>query len=190
MNSSKAFLSIQFCSACTDATLQTIEICGLPGCYTKTGKLTVDSTIESFFKDYISEPIFRQAYRLRNRKVETLKIWLYDRKSHHFERGYFVPELDERDLAIPSNPKSSKLDVIYVLDNELTGEELEQWQDAAHQLFSPLFGKFILPSKHPLMNGNIIPSLNQLVDNFYQLIDPKLEVKKQLIFDALIIQIN
>jgi hypothetical protein len=122
------------------------------------------------------------------------------------DRGYSIPSLDEHDLEITSNVSSSKLEKIYVLDDQLTGTEYKQWAKTANDLFSPLFLKFSSPpemptelANHPLVKLIDSSPLVQLIESspfgralgtFSQTLNPHSEMKQNLFFNALIIQID
>ncbi len=194
------YLEIGFRSPETDGNLKTIELLGVPGQRLENGECVVSDKIKNFFDQLIVRELFRQSRLLPNCNFEYLKIWLYDTEIENNERGYSVPTIDSSDLEIESNIPESKLERIYVLDNELTGQEYESWKRDAENLFNPLFIKFIAPpefssflTEESIANNPLI----QLFKPFAEGIDKKIEafdkyakMKQSLFFDALIIQID
>lgn len=104
------------------------------------------------------------------------------------ERGYEVPSINNRDLPIASTVPSSKLEAIYVLDNELTGPEYQKWEKDAQQLLAPLFKEFIAPPEPPDILANI--SVVQFFQSLGENLDPYSKAKKKITFNALIVQID
>ncbi|MDE5077715.1 MAG: hypothetical protein O4861_06055, partial [Trichodesmium sp. St16_bin4-tuft] len=112
---------------------------------------------------------------------------------------------DRRDLAIRCNVSDSKLERIYVLDNELTGQEYESWKRDAENLFNPLFKQFKAPpelpsflTKESIDNNPLIQFFRtpifrtpiEVIDKINEGLDPYAKMKQNLFFDALIIQID
>ncbi len=191
------FLKLGLRSPEPDAILHSIEIFGIPGSYTKAGEPTITPKTRKFFDDLIARTIFREARRLPDCDFEYLKIWLYDTETPDAERGYDVPQLDNRDLEIRSNQVSSQLQFIYVLDNALTGNEYQQWRQTTNRLFRPLFMNFTIPPEPPseltdnsLFQAFVESPLGKAFQSFSQNLDPNVELKKSLFFNALIIQID
>ena len=191
------FLRLGLRSPEPDAILHSIEIFGIPGSYTKAGEPTITPKTRKFFDDLIARTIFQEARRLPDCDFEYLKIWLYDTEIPDAERGYDVPQLDARDLEIPSDQVSSQLQFIYVLDNELTGNEYQQWRQTTNRLFRPLFRNFTMPpeppselTENPMFQALVESPLGQVLQSFNKNLDPNLELKKNLFFNALIIQID
>jgi hypothetical protein len=89
--------------------------------------------------------------------------------------GYEIPDIDRRDLEIVSNFRISKLERIYVLDNELDDNKTKQWEEISKAIFVPLFGKFLVPQK-------TIPWLPEL--------DVYTSEKENMNFNALIVQVD
>ena len=196
-NNETVFLRIGFRSPENDGSLTSIELFGVPGKTSTTGKVDSSETIKRFFDDLIARAIFRKARLIPGCDFQYLKIWLYDTETKDDERGYQIPQLDEGDLEINSNVPSSKLEFIYVLDNQLTGREYERWEKIAKELFSPLFLKFISPPELPseLANNPFVKLIEaspfgkalEMVNNT---LDPYSNMKHKLFFNALIIQID
>lgn len=191
------FLKIGFRSSEKDGSLTHIELLGVPGKNSRDGQLKISEKIRSFFDDLIARVIFRQSRLIPDCDFQYLKIWLYDTEIEDDERGYQIPQLDQRDLKITSNVPSSKLEVIYVLDNQLTGTEYAQWEKIVKDLFSPLFLKFIAPpappseiANNPLVKLMEASPLGKALDMVNNTLDPYSKMKQKLFFNALIIQID
>jgi hypothetical protein len=191
------FLRLGLRSPEPDAILNSIEIFGIPGSYTKAGEPTITPKTRKFFDDLIARTIFQEARRLPDCNFEYLKIWLYDTETPDAERGYDVPQLDARDLEIRSNQFSSQLQFIYVLDNPLTVDEYQQWRQTTNRLFRPLFRNFTMPpeppselTENPMFQAFVESPLGKAFQSFNKNLDPNLELKKNLFFNALIIQID
>lgn len=191
------FLRIGFRSPEKEGSLTSIELFGVPGKSSTTGQVDINKQIQHFFDDLIARPIFRKARLLPECDFQYLKIWLYDTEIKDDERGYQIPQLDERDLQITSNVTSSKLEVIYVLDNQLTGREYELWEKIASELFTQLFLKFItapeLPSElanNPLVKLMEASPFGKALEMVNSTLDPYSNMKQKLFFNALIIQID
>jgi hypothetical protein len=191
------FLRIGFRSPEKEGSLTSIELFGVPGKVSRNGQVEISDQIQKFFDDLIARVIFRQARFLPECDFQYLKIWLYSTETKDHERGYQIPQLDQHDLKIFSNVPSSKLEVIYVLDNQLTGREYEQWKKIAIQLFTPLFLKLIAPPELPsdlasnpfvkLMESSPFGKALEMLNNN---LDPYSKMKQKLFFNALIIQID
>jgi hypothetical protein len=205
-NNKNIFLRIGFESSSNQGTLKKIELFGVPGKSSANNQIVISPSIRSFFDDLIARVIFRKARLVRECDFQALKIWLYDTEIKNPDRGYQIPPLDEQDLEITSNVSSSKLETIYVLDNQLTGREYEQWAKIANEIFSPLFLRFSSPPEMPTELANLplvklIESspLVQLIESspfgkafgtVSQTLNPYNEMKQKLFFNALIIQID
>jgi hypothetical protein len=187
-NSEKVFLQIGFRSSEREGSLRTIELFGVPGERLSNGEYTVSEKTRQFFDDLIVRKIFRDSRRLINCDFEHLKIWLYDMSTKDGERGYEVPIIDDRDFAIRSNTSSSKLERIFILDNELTGHDYDTWRETAESLFNPLFGKFLTPPEPPDIFKNI--PLVRFAEDVAEKLDPYLKMRQAVFFNALIIQID
>lgn len=192
------FLEIGFRSSHPDGSLKTIELIGVPGEKLSNGKSEVSEQIKSFFDDLIVRKIFSESRRLTDCNFEYLKIWLYDTEIKDDERGYQVPKIEvPPDIEISSDTRYSRLEKIYVLDNELKGRELERWENTVKQLFFPLFSKFIAPPEipeeladHPLIKLVESSPIAKTWEVFTQGLDPYGRMKQNLFFNALIIQID
>lgn len=182
------FLEIGFRSPEKEGSLKTIQLFGIPGDKLRNNTYVVGEKTKSFFDDLIVRPIFRDSRRLHNCKFEHLKIWLYDTNVRNEERGYKIPKIDNRDLDIHSNFSSSQLEHIYILDNELSGNEYKIWERNAEDIFTPLFKQFIVPPEPPSIfkNSPFIKFMEEVTDK----VDPYFKMKQKVIFNALIIQID
>ena len=184
----KIFLHIDFRSSESNGILNTIEIFGLPGEKLNNGQCVVSEKVKGFFDDLIVRKIFRQSRRIPACDVKSIKIWLCDTSMTDAERGYAVPKIDKGDLEIRSNVLSSNLERIYVLDNELTGREYDQWKKMAENLFSPLFMQFIAAPELPAILADnpfakFVEKMTESVDNYGKM-------RQNLFFNALIIQVD
>lgn len=194
--SNNIFLTIGFRSP-EKGRLNSIEIIGIPGKTDSTGQAVISKTIRTFFDDLIARVIFRQSRMIPECNFEYLKILLYDTKTPNSERGYQIPQIDERDLEIQSNVPSSKLEFIYVLDNQLEGQEYESWVNISRSLFTPLFLKFIAPPEPPseIANNPVFKLMEaspfgKAFEKVNETLDPYAQMKQKLFFNALIIQID
>ncbi|GGA18990.1 hypothetical protein [Okeania sp. KiyG1] len=196
----KIYLEIGFRSPETYGNLKTIELLGVPGQRLNNGECIVNEKTQKFFDKLIIRELFRQNRFLPNCNFEYLKIWLYDTEIENNERGYSVPTIDRGDLEIRSNIPGSKLERIYVLDNELSGQEYQSWKRDTENLFNPLFRKFIAPPEFPSLLTEESIADNPLIQLFKPLVegidkitetaDQYAKMKQSLFFNALIIQID
>jgi hypothetical protein len=196
-NENTAFLKIGFRSPQKDGSLTSIEIIGIPGKNKPDGQPDISEQIRTFFDDLIARAIFRQSRMIRECDFEYLKIWLYDTQTQDSDRGYKIPKIDERDLEIKTNVSSSKLQAIYVLDNQLEGQEYKRWVKISHSLFTPLFIKFVAPPEPPeeIANNPFVKLMEaspfgKVLEKVNQTLDPYSNMKQNLFFNALIIQID
>ncbi len=196
-NNKSVFLTIGFRSPEQQGSLNSIEIIGVPGKTDSTGQAVISKQIRTFFDDLIARVIFRQSRMIPECDFEYLKIWLYDTETKDADRGYQIPQLDHRDLEIKSNVPSSKLESIYVLDNQLEGQEYQRWVKISNQLFTPLFLKFIAPLEPPaeIANNPVVKlfeasPIGKAFEKVNETLDPYSNMKQKLFFNALIIQID
>lgn len=196
-NNNNIFLTIGFRSAEQQGSLNSIEIIGVPGKTDSTGQAVISKQIRTFFDDLIARVIFRQSRMMPECDLEYLKIWLYATDTPDSERGYQIPQIDERDLEITSDVPYSKLEFIYVLDNQLEGQEYESWVNISRSLFTPLFLKFIAPPEPPSeIANNLVFKLieaspvGKAFEKVNETLDPYAQMKQKLFFNALIIQID
>lgn len=186
--SKNVFIEIGFRSSEEGGGIETIELLGVPGKRTNDGQYTVDRKVQLFFDDLIVKKLFYDSRKLLNCNFEHLKIWLYDTDTKDEERGYKIPKIDKNDLSIRSDTKSSKLERIYVLDNELTEREYRAWEENCIELFTPLFTRFLAPPEPPeiLKSMPFMKLAGEVAEKF----DPYLSMKQNVFFNALIIQID
>ncbi|NJL51788.1 MAG: hypothetical protein HC930_05365 [Hydrococcus sp. SU_1_0] len=161
---------------------------GLPGQKLKNRECVVSEKAQRFFDDLIVRKIFRESRRISDCKFQYIKIWLYDTNISDAERGYAVPKIDKGDLEIRSNVLSSKLERIYVLDNELTGREYDQWKKTATELFTMLFMQFIAAPELPSILAD--NPLAKFVEKMTDSVDNYGKMRQKLFFNALIIQVD
>ena len=186
------FLEIGFRSASSQGTLQTIELIGIPGKRLSNGEYIITDKVRLFFDDLIVRTLFRKSRLINQCDFHALKIWLYDTETQDQNRGYEIPEIDDRDLCLRTKKSNSKLEKIYVLDNELQGEEYKQWKEVCKQLFGILFTNFIAPPEPPdiIADNLLFKPLVEMVDTFTENFDRYGSQKRNLFFNTLIIQID
>lgn len=177
------YLSATYESSHRDSILKQIQIIGIPG-KNQNGQYVLSDLMYRFFDDTITRPIFTQSRYTPNLDWEKLKIWLLVTDEDD-DSEYQIPELDNRDLKIESNIRESNLNCIYILDDELSGNEYRRWKKTAKNIFTPLFGKFVAPPELPQLPFNV-PFLESLDSR----LDPYAKMKRELFFDGLIIQID
>lgn len=181
------FLTVTLKSDHPDRNLKRIDTIGVPGEY-QNGQYILSDAMSSFFDDTIARPLFAASRRIPNLDWEKLTIWLYPTDEDSLE--YQVPTIDDRDLGIKSNIPESNLKLIYVLDNDLKGNEYRQWKKVTEAIFMPLFKKFVappqLPSSFPLPFNPFSP----LIESLDYRLDRYAKMKRELFFDALIIQVD
>lgn len=195
--SESAFIKIGFRSSSSQGTLQTIELIGVPGEKLPNGKYAVRDKVRRFFDDLIVRHLFRKGRLIPECDFQELKIWLYDTQYDTQktapEIAYEIPNIDDRDLQINSRNSMSKLKTIYVLDNELQGQEYQDWEKVCQELFGSLFDQFIAPPEVPKIienNNNLVFNLLKSGLEFIESIDRYGKNKQNLFFDALIIQVD
>lgn len=182
------FLQIGFRSSEREGTLKTIELLGVPGERTGSGKYVVNDRMRRFFDDLIVRKLFRDSRYLPSCDFEYLKIWLHDTDSMKEDLDYDIPKIDKRDLTLRPSSSTSQLDHICVLDNELKGSEYEKWRSTCESLFTPLFGNFMTPPEPPSVLKNI--PLVRMAGSIAEKVDPYLKMKQNTFFNALIVQID
>ncbi|MFM5994377.1 MAG: hypothetical protein ACKO9U_07370, partial [Dolichospermum sp.] len=144
-DSENIYTAVGFRSSEPDGTLRTIELFGLPGQKNRDDQVVFMPERQSFVDDLIVRKIFRQSCKIRNCDFKHLQIWLYNTQLRNKDQGYSVPEIDERDLVIKSNFPFSRLEQIYVLNNNLEESEYQEWRSIVEELFTPLFSQFVPP---------------------------------------------
>ena len=183
--SQEIFLTVTLESSHPDSNLKLIELQGVPG-KNQNGRYILSDVMFSFFDDTIGRPLFAASRRLPNQNWQKLTIWLYPTDENSLE--YQIPRIDDRDLEIASNISESSLQFIYVLDNDLKGLQYRQWEKAAKAVFSPLFKKFAPPPQLP--NSLPFNPFSDFIESLDSRLDPYAQMKRELFFDALIIQID
>ncbi|MCV3217398.1 hypothetical protein OGM63_28475 [Plectonema radiosum NIES-515] len=186
--SENIYTAVGFRSSEPDGSLKIIEIFGLSGQRINDNQVVVTPKTQTFFDDLIVRKIFRQSCRIRKCDFKSLKIWLYDTKIMNKDRSYDLPKIDEHDLVIRSNVPYSNLEQIYVLDNNLKGDEYQEWRSIAEELFTPLFLGFVAPPEAPeiIAENPIVKTIGSL----FEPLDPYGKMKQKILFNSLIIQID
>lgn len=179
------FLNVTSESDHPDSTLKQMNIIGVPG-ENQNGQYILTEAMSCFFDDTISRPIFAASRQIPKLAWKKLKVWPY--LTDEDSLGYQVPTIDDRDLELKSNVRESNLKLIYVLDNDLRGNEYRRWKNDAEAIFMPLFKKFVAPPQLPSsFSFNPFGSFIEALDSR---IDPYAKMKRELFFDALIIQVD
>ncbi len=184
------YTSLGFRSSHPDGNLRTVEIIGVPGQKKRGGECYIGEKMERFFDDSIARPIFQTSRHIPNLDWQAIKIWLYTIDEGEEEQGYQVPQLNEQDLEIQSNISDSNLKLIYVLDNELPKAEYRRWKKTAESLFTPLFRQFVAPPEFPSSFPFPTNPFSGLIQSLDNRLDPYAQMKRELFFDALIIQVD
>lgn len=187
--SQNIFLTVTLESAHRDGNLKFIEIIGVPG-QNCNGKYILSDAMHDFFDNSIAKPIFRSSRRIPNLDWQSLKIWTYATDEEEDDPGYQIPEIDDRDLEIKSNVPDSNLKFIYVLDNELRGTEYRRWKKNAEAIFTPLFKEFVAPPEFPSSFPFAVNPFSRFIESLETGLDPYAKMKRELFFDALIIQVD
>lgn len=178
-------LSLTLESGHDDGNLDQIQIIGVPGQY-QNGKNILSDTVFCFLDDTIGRPIFAASRQIPKLSWQKLTVWLYPTDEDSL--GYQVPTIDDRDLKIKSNVRESNLKLIYVLDNDLRGNEYRRWKNDAEAIFMPLFKKFVAPPQLP--SSFSFNPFGSFIESLDSRIDPYAKMKRELFFDALIIQVD
>jgi hypothetical protein len=178
------YLSTTFQSPEKNGFLQTIKVHGVPGQELKDGKCTIDNEMLHFCTDAIVGKIFRRSLALKC-EFQHLEIWLYDSNIDRSKISYLLPEIDEYDLLITSKLLTSKLKQIYVLDNKLDGDVLRHWHKEVESLFQPLFEEFVMMPDN-LKSFPILKNIESVTSK----VIPHYEMKQNLFFDTLIVQVD
>ena len=186
------FLQVGFRSPYKESTLRTIELYGVPGEKIDEDNYFVSEKIQKFFDDQIARKLFHHSLSLRHCDFEYLKIWLYNSNQPPSQQGYRVPTIDHKDFKIQTHISSSNLECIYVLDNQLEGAAYESWKQSAKDLFKPLFSKFMVPPDPPEAITEVIDNIPfvRKAKEISHKIYPFAEMRKNIFFNALIIQID
>ncbi len=100
-SSENPFLEIGFRSASSKGTLQTIQLIGVPGEQLANSEYAVSEKVRLFFDDLIVRTLFRKSRSTPDCDFHTLKIWLYDTETPNRERGYEIPEIDQKIYVFP-----------------------------------------------------------------------------------------
>lgn len=186
----EVFLTVILQSKHRESILNEIEIVGVPGIKNRTGRYSTSERMQRFFDNSIARPIFQASRHIPNLDWKSLKIWLYATDEGEEGQGYQVPPLNEQDLEIKSNIPNSHLQLIYVLDNELPKAEYRRWKKTAESLFTPLFSKFVAPPEFPSSFPFPTNPFSGLIESLDNRLDPYAQMKRELFFDTLIIQVD
>ncbi len=187
--SEEVFLSVVFQSSHSDGNLRTIELIGIPGQRTGNGECVVSDKAKRFFDDTIVRRIFSESRRMKDCDFEFLKIWL-DSPGLRRRSDYDIPAVKmPPDYEIRSDIASSSLKSVFILlDDRVEGDEGKRWERDVEKIFSPLFSKFIPP---PEMSESIENSFfGRIIDTVTSSADKYAQMKKNLFFDSLIVQID
>ncbi|MBR8840775.1 MAG: hypothetical protein DSM106950_44120 [Stigonema ocellatum SAG 48.90 = DSM 106950] len=185
--STKVYLSIDFLSTNPTGKLGSIKLYGVPGLKLENEEFSVNDKIRDFCHELIVDKIFRRSHNIGS-NFEHLEIWLYDSKSDRQNLEYSIPELDQHDLKIASDISASQLRNIYILDNKVPNDKLDDWEQEVRKLFRPLFAEFV---KLPEMPDRLakIPLLKGVESMMSQTI-PYHSILENLFFDTLIVEID
>jgi hypothetical protein len=183
--SQKIVLNVTLESDHPDSKLKQMDIIGVPG-QNQNGKNILSDAMSCFFDDTIGRPIFAASRQIPNLGWQKLTIWLYPTDEDSL--GYQVPTIDDRDLELKSNLRESNLKLIYLLDNDLKGNEYRRWKKTSEDIFTPLFRKFVPPPQLP--SSFSFNPFGSFIESLDSRIDPYAKMKRELFFDALIIQVD
>lgn len=179
------FLKVTLESDHPDSKLNQIEIIGIPG-QSQNGKNILSDAVFCFLDDTIGRPIFAASRQIPKLDWQKLTVWLYPTDKDSL--GYQVPTIDDRDLELKSNVRESNLKLIYVLDNDLKGNEYRRWKNDAKAIFTTIFKNFVPPPQLP--SSFSFNPFGSFIESLDSRIDPYAKMKRELFFDALIIQID
>jgi hypothetical protein len=177
-------LNVTLESTHRDSKLKQMDIIGVPG-QNQNGKNILSDTVFGFLDDTIGRPIFAASRQIPNLDWQKLTIWLYPTDEDSL--GYQIPTIDDRDLELKSNVESI-LKSIYILDNDLKGNEYRRWKKTSEDIFTPLFRKFVDPPQLP--SSFSFNPFGSFIESLDSRIDPYAKMKRELFFDALIIQVD
>ncbi|NJO65210.1 MAG: hypothetical protein HC836_46040 [Richelia sp. RM2_1_2] len=186
----RIYLEIGFESDIQESNLRRIELLGVPGVRLENGESVIREKQKTFFDDLIVRKLFTLSRRI-DCDYQYLKIWLWDNKLRREEVPYRLPSIDKNDLEIRLLKSYTKLERIYVLDNELKDAEYRRWCHTAEKLFTPLFDSFIAPPETPYFFEespfqpfvNAVTAVNQTLDKYASM-------KQKMSFNTLIIQVD
>ncbi|MCC5662751.1 hypothetical protein LC653_02090 [Nostoc sp. CHAB 5784] len=185
--STKVYLSIDFRSTNPTGRLASIKLHGVPGRELENEEFSVNEKIRDFCNELIVDKIFRRSHNIGS-NFEHLEIWLYDSKSDRQNLEYLIPELDQDDLKIASDISASQLRNIYILDNKVQDDKLDDWEQEVRKLFRPLFAEFVKLPEMPESLANI--PLFKRVESVMSKTIPYHGILETLFFDTLIVQID
>ena len=167
----------------------TIEIIGIPGRETLDGQCNVNEKIERFFDDCIAKPIFKANSRF-NQDFSSFKIWLYDTEEDQDHQGYVTPDLDHS-VELSASTTTSMLKVIYILNDDISDFDYRFWRRSVEAIANSLFKAF---AALPELPGSLPTAATEnpfsRLQKFLEGRDPYAQMKQELFFDALIVQID
>jgi hypothetical protein len=186
----RIYLEIGFESDIHESNLRRIELLGVPGVRLKNGESAIHEKQKTFFDDLIVKKLFYLSHKI-DCDYQYLKIWLWNNNLRREEVSYKLPSIDKNDLEIRQSKSYTKLERIYVLDNELRDAEYRRWCHTAEKLFTPLFDSFIAPPNAPSFFEespfkpfvNAVTAVNQTLDKYASM-------KQKMSFNTLIVQID
>ena len=166
--------------------LNIIELSGIPGERQENGEYIVNEQVNGFFEERIAKELFRSSRKLSGYQVTNLKVWLYDTSLKLETLGNQFPKLTEKTLKIESFLDQSELDCIYVLND--WADECDAWEAACKKLLAPLFHQFVPPPDPPDVLKDFL--VMRLGIDLTNKLDLYLSMRKNMFFNALIVQIN
>jgi len=165
-----------------------IELSGIPGVRQQDGSFLVNKKVTDFFAELISKEVFSDVYKSCSYQFDSIKVWLYDTSYPADLREKSFPELTERSLKLSSPIEKSALEAIYVLDTGLHSNEYNTWEQACHELYTPLFKRFVPPPDPPDILKDFLEI--RFGAELSSKLNLYLDMRNHLFFDALIIQMK
>ena len=147
----------------------------------------VDKKVNDFFKKFIAEEIEKRKSSIPYFQFDSLKVWLCDTAQCDTPVGYELPTLTDKALCFNSAIPGSELTRIQVLDNGFTGTDYDDWKAACETLFVPLFQRMVAPASPPDVLKEFM--VMRFGVDLSQKLNLYLDMKKNIFFDALIVQI-
>jgi hypothetical protein len=166
----------------------TVEIIGVPGRETLDGQCIINEIIERFFDDCIAKPIFKANSRF-NQDFSSFKIWLYDTEENLDHQSYVIPSL-AHSVGIPASVPNSMLNVIHILSRDISDFDNRSWRRSVEAIGHSLFKSLAVLHEVPCSSSAIPENPFYRLQRFLESRDPYTEMKQELFFDALIVQID